>query len=120
VTTRAERPAVEDCDPIPPPDGLPGFQGLDVNTNGTVFAAATGCRAVVKISSAGALGVVLRSEAPWSPTAVALHREDLYVLEWTNPDKGPTAGWRPRVRKLARDRKITTLITITENVSVNR
>jgi hypothetical protein len=28
VTVLVERPEVKDCDPNPPPDGLPGFQGL--------------------------------------------------------------------------------------------
>jgi len=120
VTTLVERPDVKGCDANPPPDGLPGFQGLDVTTNGTVYAAATGCRALVKISPVGLLETVLTSERPWSPAAVALHDGDIYVLEWTNPNEGPAAGWRPRVRKLARDGKITTLITIAENVSANR
>jgi len=115
-----ERPEVQDCDPIPPPDGLPGFQGLDVATNGTVYAAATGCRAVLKFtpSPSRSLQTLLKSEPPWSPTAVALHNGDLYILEWTNPNDGPTAGWRPRVRKLSADAKLTTLITIEENVKV--
>jgi sugar lactone lactonase YvrE len=118
VTTLVERPEVKECDANPPPDGLPGFQGLDVTTNGTVYAAATGCSALVKISPAGSLTTVLTSERPWSPTAVAIHHGDLYVLEWTNPNNAPITGWRPRVRKLSRDGKLTTLITIAENVSV--
>lgn len=120
VTTLIERPVLKDCDANPPPDGLPAFQGLDVTTDGTVYAAATGCRALVKISAAGSLDTVLTSERPWSPCAVALHDGDVYVLEWTNPNDGPSAGWRPRVRKLARDGKLTTLITISDNVSVSR
>jgi hypothetical protein len=120
VSTMVERPEVADCDPNPPPDGLPGFQGLDVSTNGTVFAAATGCRAVVKIVRPGAVETVLKAERPWSPAAVALHKGEMYVLEWTNPNEGPEAGWRPRIRRLGTDGKVTTLITVTENVSVNR
>jgi sugar lactone lactonase YvrE len=119
TTTLVERPEVKDCDANPPPDGLPGFQGLDISTNGTVYAAATGCRALVKISP-GSLETVLKSERPWSPSAVALYHGDIYVLEWTNPNEGPTAGWRPRVRKLAADGKLTTLVSIAENVSVSR
>jgi hypothetical protein len=118
VTTLVERPEVPDCDPIPPPDGLPGFQGLDVAANGTVYAAATGCRALLKIAPSGSSETLLKSEAPWSPTAVALHDGDLYILEWTNPNDGPSAGWRPRVRKLSADSQLTTLLTIKENVKV--
>src|SRR5687768_7687247 len=33
VTVLVERPEVNDCDPNPPPDGLPGFQGLAVITD---------------------------------------------------------------------------------------
>ena len=120
VTIIVDRPEVRDCDPDPPPDGLPGFRGLDVSTNGTVYAAATGCRAVVRIAASGAVETVLKSENPWTPTDVAVHGPDLYVLEWTNANAEPAAGWRPRVRKLAGDGKVTTLVTIAENVSLNR
>ncbi|HTG43049.1 MAG TPA: hypothetical protein VK633_00835 [Verrucomicrobiae bacterium] len=120
VKTFVERPELKDCDPNPPPDGLPGFQGMAVSINGTVYAAATGCRLVIKISPEGTVQTVLKSEPPWSPTAVALHHDNLYILEWTNPNGGPQDGWRARVRKLAPDQTITTLITIPENVPVNR
>jgi hypothetical protein len=120
VTVLVERPDVKGCEANPPPDGLPGFQGLDVATNGTVYAAATGCRALVKISPQGTVQTVLKSERPWSPTSVAIHDGALYVLEWTNPHGGPNDGWRPRVRKVAPDGNVTTLITVAENVSVNR
>jgi hypothetical protein len=115
-----ERPEVTDCDPNPPPDGLPGFQGLAVTTDGTVYAAATGCGVVVKISPQGIYKTVLKPEKPWSPTSVAIHAGKLYVLEWTNPNDGPETGWRPRVRKVDRDEKATTLVTIDENVRSNR
>jgi hypothetical protein len=120
VTTLAERPEVQGCDADPPPDGLPGFRGLDVSHDKIVYAAATGCRAVVKIERPNVVKTLLRAEQPWSPTSVALHKEDLYVLEWTNSNDGPEAGWRPRVRKMAPKGNVSTLITITENVTVNR
>ena len=119
VTTLAERPEVQGCDADPPPDGLPGFRGLDVTDSKTVYAAATGCRAVLKIERPGVVKTVLRADRPWSPTSVAAHKGDLYVLEWTNPNDGPEAGWRPRVRKVDANGKTTTLITIVENVTVN-
>jgi hypothetical protein len=120
VTVLVDRPEVKDCDPNPPPDGLPGFQGLAVTTDGTVFAAATGCRVILKISPRGTCETVLKPESPWSPTGVAIHAGELYVLEWTNPSDAPETGWRPRVRKVAADGKVTTLATIQENVGVNR
>ena len=74
--------------------------------------AATGCHRVVRIARDGNVEVVLKAERPWSPTGVALHGGDLYVLEYTNANGGPANGWSPRVRKLARDGKVSTLATV--------
>jgi sugar lactone lactonase YvrE len=104
---------VADCDEDLPDNNLsPYLRGLDVDSRGTVYAAATGCRRVVKITPDGKVGVVLKSERPWSPTGVAVRGEDVYVLEYTNANGGPDEGWWPRVRKLGRDGKVTTLVTV--------
>ncbi len=109
---------VADCDEdLPPNWRAPGFRGLCVTPGGKVYAAATGCRAVIAFTN-NAFQTVLKSERPWSPTDVAWHDGDLFVLEWTNPNGGVTDGWRPRVRKLARDGMITTLVEIKENLPV--
>jgi hypothetical protein len=79
-----------------------------------VYAAATGCHRVVKITADGKVETVLKAERPWSPTGVAVSGEDVYVLEYTNATAGADKGWRPRVRKLGRDGKVTTLATIPE------
>jgi sugar lactone lactonase YvrE len=85
-----------------------------VDEDGTVFAAGVGCRAVVKIAPDGKkIETVLKAERPWSPTGVAVHRGEVYILEYTNANGSPNEGWRPRVRKLGRDGKITTLVTAT-------
>jgi sugar lactone lactonase YvrE len=89
----------------------PYLRGLAVDGRGTVYAAATGCRCVVKITPGGKVETVLKSERPWSPTGVAIHGADVYVLEYTNAN-GKPAEWRPRVRKLGRDGVVTTLATI--------
>ncbi len=120
VKVLVERPELPDCDADPPPDGLPGFRGLAVRADQDIYAAATGCRAVLKIGPTGMVETILRAERPWSPTDVAVHEREIYVLEWTNANQGPEAGWRPRVRKIEGQGKVTTLITISENVSVNR
>ena len=86
----------------------------------TRHVAATGCRAVVQITQSGTVKTLLRSERPWSPTAVALHNDDVYVLEWTNANDGLEAGWRPLLRKINASGKVSTLMTITENVTVKR
>jgi sugar lactone lactonase YvrE len=99
------------------PDGnpdfpLPAVRGLAVDTEGTVYAAATGCHRVVKITRDGNVKVVLQAERPWSPTAVAVHGGNVYVLEYTNANGGAADGWTPRVRKLAHDGKVTSLATV--------
>jgi hypothetical protein len=82
-----------------------------VDADGTVFAAAVGCHAVVKISPEGKISTALKVERPWSPTGVAEHRGEVYILEYTNANGSRSEGWRPRVRKLARDGTVTTLVT---------
>jgi len=107
---------VPDCDaefpPETPKSHSPFLRGLAVNASGAVFVAATGCRAVVKISPEGKSSVVMRAEAPWSPTGVAVRGDDVYVLEYEHPHSQNKVDWRPRVRKLARDGKVTTLVTL--------
>jgi sugar lactone lactonase YvrE len=107
---------VADCDEDFP-DGnrafpLPALRGIAVDSHGTVYAAATGCHRVLRISRHGKVEVALIAERPWSPTGVAVHGGDVYVLEYTNANGGTADGWTPRVRKLARDGKVTTLATI--------
>jgi hypothetical protein len=76
---------------------------LTVATDGTVYAAGTSCHRVLKITADRQVGTALKAERPWSPTGVALHRDDLYALEYTGANGGRDEGWLPRVRKLARD-----------------
>jgi hypothetical protein len=116
--SRVARPgAVAGCDKdLPPEWQAPGFRGLDVQKDGSVLAAAPGCRCVVKITASGGVTSVLKSERPWNPTGVAAHGEDIYVLEWTNANGGPADGWRPRVRKLTPDGRVTTIVEIKEEL----
>jgi hypothetical protein len=115
-TTIASSIELKDCD-VDYPDHnptnipLPALRGLAVDEDGTVFAAGVGCRVVVKITPSGKVETVLKAERPWSPTGVAVHRGYVYVLEYTNANGGQAEGWRPRVRKLGRDGKVTTLFT---------
>jgi hypothetical protein len=114
-TTLASSIELKDCD-VDYPDHnprslLPSLRGLAVDADATVFAAAVGCRAVVKISPAGKVETVLKAERPWSPTGVAVQGGDVYILEYTNANGNLNEGWRPRVRKLAHDGKVTILMT---------
>lgn len=89
----------------------PYLRGIDITEDGTLYAAVNGCRCVVKITSAGKVETVLKSEKPWSPTGVAVRGRDLFVLEYTNPEKA--SDWVPRVRKLHSDGKVEILADLT-------
>jgi hypothetical protein len=82
-----------------------------------VYAAGTSCHRVLKITADGHVGTALKAERPWSPTGVALHGNDVYVLEYTGANGGPDEGWVPRVRKVAPDGKVTTLVTMTSETN---
>ena len=88
----------------------PYLRGLDVAPDGTIYAAVTGCRCVVRISKARAVETVLTSEKPWTPTGVAIRGTDVFVLEYTHHDQG--TDWVPRVRKLGADGKVTILANV--------
>jgi sugar lactone lactonase YvrE len=97
-----------------PEDQKPYLRGLAVDSRGNVYAAGTGCRCVVKVAPDGKAEVVLKAESPWSPTGVAVHGGDIYVLEYADANGDDHDAWLPRVRKLGRDGKVTTLATVTK------
>ena len=100
----------------PPPETETGYcRGLDVDSQGVVYVAATGSRRVLRITPRGEVSTILQAPSPWSPTGVAVFRGDVYVLEWRDAPASKTEvrrAWIPRVRKIARDGKITTLATV--------
>ncbi len=105
----------QDCD-VDYPDHnpnmkLPYLRGLAVDESGTVYAAGTGCHTVLKISPNGAIETILKVVRPWSPTGVAVHRGEVYVLEYTNANGGRDETWAWRVRKIGRDGNVMTLAT---------
>jgi len=91
----------------------PYLRGIDVTEDGTFYAAVNGCRCVVKCTAGGKVETVLKAEKPWSPTGVAVRGQDVFVLEYTNPDKD--SGWVPRVRNLGSDGKVTILADLTRD-----
>jgi hypothetical protein len=113
-TTLVNPVMVKDCDQDAPTSFL---RGLDVDSHGTVYAAACGCRCVVKITADGKVETVLKAERPWSPTGVAVHNGEVYVLEYTHANGHLSEGWLPRVRKLGRDSKVTTLAAISREAN---
>ncbi len=113
--------AVKDCDSDPADHNpanasSPFFRGLGVDADGNVYAAATSCHRVVRITPRGEVTSILNSERPWSATGVAVSGQDVYVLEYTNANGPKTEGWRARVRKIAADHAVTTLVTFSTSL----
>jgi sugar lactone lactonase YvrE len=110
--TVKERIIAPDCDrylpPNTPKNQEPFLTGLTVGPRGDIYLAATGCRCVLKLDTHGEISTLLKAEAPWSPTGLTFHGEDLYVAEWTNAHS-EQHDFRPRVRKVGRDSKVTTV-----------
>lgn len=119
VTTVINPVVVPDCDRDVVNIPEPYLRGLAVDGRGTVYAAASGCRCVVKIPHGGKVETVLKAERPWSPTGVAIHGDEVYVLEYTNAN-APPQEWRPRVRKLGRDGTVTILATVAREARTDR
>ena len=108
---------VKDCDEDPADHreanrGIPLLRGIDVDSSGTVYAAATSCHCVVKFEQDKRLSTVLKAERPWSPTGVAIRNGSIYVLEYTNANGLRTEGWYPRVIKIDQHGKISTLVDL--------
>jgi hypothetical protein len=111
VSIVAANVTVPNCTNIPGTerDTLPYLRGLAVAPDGTVYVAAAGCGALLKIDGAGSTSVVLRTQAPWSPTAVALANGELYILEYSHTASDNRVEWLPRVRKISRTGAVTLL-----------
>jgi sugar lactone lactonase YvrE len=91
----------------------PSLRGLAADSRGTVYAADTGRRRVVKITPDAKVETVLKTERPWSPTGVTVHGQYIYVLEYANADED-YAEWLPRVRQLGHDGTITLLASVSK------
>ena len=114
VSTLAESIAVPKCARIPGTESgsEPYLRGLAVAQDSTVFVAASGCGAVLKITPGGKITTVLRTSSPWSPTAVAVSPIGLYVLEYLHTDVEDRQAWVPRVRKVFPDGRIVSVATV--------
>jgi len=110
ITTLANPVVVKDCNLNVSPNEAPFLRGLAVDSHGVAYVAATGCGCVVKITPDGKVATALKAEKPWAPSGVALHGEDIYVLEHIDPTSENDQSWPPRVRKLGRSGKVTTLM----------
>jgi len=115
VSTLASNIRVADCQPPPgaSPRLGPFLRGLDVASDGSVYVAANGCCALLKIDPQGQVTPVLRSVSPWSPTGVAVHGDAVFVLEYLHTASDDRREWTPRVRKLSRD-GVATIVAAVE------
>ncbi len=114
VTTLLHPVKVSDCDEDPADHlevnrGKPLLRGLAVDASGIIYVAATSCHCLLKIMPDGKVNTFLKSERPWTPTGVATHDGSIYVLEYTNANGPATEGWMPRVRKIDRNGRVTTI-----------
>jgi sugar lactone lactonase YvrE len=113
VSTVAEHIVLSPCASVPGSDANdPLLRGLTVDASGTIYAAASGCGSVLKITSTGQITTLLQLESPWSPTAVARHGRDLYVLEYLHTAVEDRRLWLPRVRRISPDGKSVIIATI--------
>jgi sugar lactone lactonase YvrE len=105
-------------DPVkdPPADTPAAYcRGLAVDADGVAYVAATGSRRVLRITPQGEVRTILESPAPWQPTGIALKDGAVYVLEWREPPVAQLedrSAWIPRIRKVARDGAVATVVTV--------
>lgn len=111
VSSVVSNVAVPNCAAVPGLEAVTGpyLRGLAVGSDGSVYVAASGCAAVLKVDPQGRVATVLRSQPPWSPTAVAISGGDVYVLEYLHTASDNRREWIPRIRKISRTGAVTTL-----------
>jgi hypothetical protein len=95
------------------PAGATSLFGIAVDAHGNAFVADYGNQRLLKISPDSQITTVLRAEAPWFPTGVAIRGGELYILEHAHTRTHTPIG--TRVRKLSSDGKVTILATVREN-----
>jgi sugar lactone lactonase YvrE len=93
----------------------PMLRGLAADSNGAIYVAASGCGSVLKVSG-GQVTTVHQLQSPWTPTAVALFNDNIYVLEYlqTAASMQPEdrSAWLPRVRKITSNGRSTVVASI--------
>lgn len=114
VSTVARNVSVPGCAQIPgtEPGTQPYLRGLAVALDGSIFVAASGCGAVLKVNPGGAITIVLRTDSPWSPTAVAVSAGGLYVLEYVHTANEDRQAWVPRARKVLPNGRVVSIATV--------
>ena len=113
IATIATVPALVGGPSIPGLDKHPYLRGLSVDAKGATYVADSGDARLLKITPDGKITTLLQLPAgPWAPTAVALYREDLYVLEFLHTPSDNRVEWMPRIRKIKPDGSSTIIVTV--------
>jgi hypothetical protein len=97
---------------IPGTDQHPYLRGLAVGDAGALYVGDTGDGRVLKITADGSVTMLLQTQSPWAPTAVALFGGNMYVLEFLHTARDVRRDWLPRVRRIASDGTSTIIATI--------
>lgn len=107
-------PVVSDfsCSGLAKPGPDPLLGGLDVDAGGTVYVAATGCKAVYKIAPGGRITRLPQLAAAWAPTGIARFGSQIYVLEFQRGDSEDRRSMLPRVRKITPDGRTTVVARV--------
>src|ERR1051326_7245057 len=105
-------PALARAPSIPSTNIHPYLRGLDVDANGIMYVADAGDARVLKITPDGKIATLVQTESPWSPTAVAHHGKDVYVLEYLQTAKEVRRAWLPRIRKILPDGTSRIIMTV--------
>jgi hypothetical protein len=114
VSTVVQNISLTTCGSVPGigPADRPLLRGLDVDTSGTIYVAATGCGSVLRVTADGHVSVMFQSDGPWSPTGIALFGADLYVLEFLGVASDNRPEMIPRIRKIAPDGSSRVIATV--------
>ena len=111
-STAASVPAAVKRVSIPATNSHPYLRGLAVDSDGMMYVADSGDARVLKITPNGKIITLVRTQSPWSPTAVALSGRDVYVLEFLHTASDVRREWLPRVRKITPDGKSKIIVTV--------
>ena len=97
---------------IPGVEEHPYLRGFAVNNGGVTYVADSGDARLLKVTSNGNVTTLLQTQSPWSPTAVAVFGNDVYVLEYLHTDRDVRRDWLPRVRKIGANGQSSIVATI--------
>jgi sugar lactone lactonase YvrE len=97
---------------VPATSEHPYLRGLALSDHGVLYIADTGDARVLKIASSRNITTILQTQSPWSPTAVALFGNDVYVLEFLHTVRDVRRDWLPRVRKISANGQSTLIATL--------